>query len=218
MTQRHAQHKIGPIRPLDAQNARWQECRVPSRTYPDSAPMFAGQFWTSGYFLPGEDPASDALPWADIAQDIDLSRALAERLTTILVHSDTDSPYFPCFFRLRENADFAAAFKAALGWQVAPEFEQSPFWGDLQIRPLPPKDAPGGNAFFWDPLEDAVVDEYFSVAALTALRAVTERMRAALTDLRHVTFPDSYITYPVFWLGRTAHGSWVGLWALRVDT
>jgi hypothetical protein len=180
--------------------------------------MFTGQFWTSGYFLPGEDPASGALPWAEIAHDADLSRALAEQLADVQVHSDTDSPYFPCFFRLPERADFGAAFKAALGWQVAPEFEQSPFWGDIQVRPLPPKDAPGGEAFFWDPLDDDVVDEYFSVEALTALRAVTETMRTTLADPRHVSFPEGYVTYPVFWLGRTAHNTWVGLWALRVDT
>ena len=71
---------FGPIRPMDAANARWRECRVPSRDYPNSAPMFTGQFWTSGYFLHDEDPAAEALPWDAIAQDAAASHALATRL------------------------------------------------------------------------------------------------------------------------------------------
>jgi hypothetical protein len=62
------------------------------------------------------------------------------------------------------------------------------------------------------------VDEYYGPAELDALRKVTGGMKAALKDLCHVTFPEAYVTYPVFWLGRSAHGSWTGLWALRVDT
>ena len=187
---------------------------MPCRDYPNCDPMFAGQFWTSGYFLPGQDPASDGLPWAEIAQDVAQSDALASRLHDYIVSSDTDSPYFPCFFRLDEEADWGVALKAALGWQVAPEFEQSAFWGDVQVRLLPIE----SDAFFWDPLDDDVVDEYYDPAELAALRAVTATMRAELVDLRHVTFPESYVTYPIFWLGRTPHGAWVGLWALRVDT
>jgi hypothetical protein len=207
-------NRFGPIRPLDALNTRWQECRVPCRDYPNCDSMFAGQFWTSGYFLPGQDPAADDLPWAEIAQDVALGHALASRLHAYVVSSDTDTPYFPCFFRLTEELDFGAALKAALGWRVDAEFEHSAFWGDVRVRPLPPE----SDAFFWDPLDDDVLDEYYRPAELVALRAVTATMRADLADLRHVTFPESYVTYPVFWLGRTPHGTWVGLWALRVDT
>ncbi len=206
--------RFGPIRPLEAANARWRECRVPSRDYPNSGPMFAGQFWTSGYFLPGEDPAADALPWDAIAQDAAESRALAARLVDVMLHTDTDSPYFPCFFRLPDAPNFGAALKAALGWQVEAEFEQSKFWGDIQVRTLPPDSA----AFFWDSLDDDIVAQYYDSAALAVLREVTATMRAALADLRHVTFPEAYVTYPDFWLGRTPRGSWLGLWALRVDT
>jgi len=204
-------HRVGP---LESANARWQQCRVPSRNYPHSDPMFAGQFWNSGYFLPGEDPASNDLPWVEIAQDAEQSHALAERLADVWVHSDTDSPYFPCFFRLPEGAEFGAALKAALGWQVDHEFEQSPFWGDIRVRAL----QSDSDAFFWNPLDDDVVDEYYSPPELSALREVTATMKATLADLRHVTFPEAYVTYPYFWLGRTTRGSWVGLWALRVDT
>ncbi len=211
-------HRSGPIRPRDAANARWQACRVPCRTYPDCGPMFTGQFWTSGYFLPGEDPASEDLPWHEIAQDVALSQALASRLDTYTLSSETDSPYFPCVFRMDETMAFAAAFKAALGWQVAAEFEQSQFWGDLHIVPLPPRGAPKGEAFFWDPLDDDVVDDDYNPAELAALRAVTADMRAALSDLRVVTLPEAYVTYPVFWLGRAPHGTWLGVWAQRVDT
>ncbi len=207
-------HRFGPIGPLESLNARWHECRVPSRDYPHSGPMFAGRFWTSGYVLPGEDPAGDDLPWAEIAQDVTQSRTLAKLLADVWVHSDTDSPYFPCFFRLPDVADFGVALKAALGWQVDPEFERSPVWGDVQVRSLPPD----SDAFFWDPLDDDVIDEYFSPVALASLRRVTAVMKAGLADLRHVTFPEAYVAYPVLWLGRTGHGSWVGLWALRVDT
>jgi hypothetical protein len=206
--------RFGPIEPLASANARWCECRVPSRDYPRSGPMFAGQFWTSGYFLPGEDPAGDDLPWAEIAQDVMQSRALAEHLADVRVHSDTDSPYVPCFFRLPDGVGFGAGLKAALGWQVDPEFERSPFWGDVQVRSLPPD----SDAFFWDPLDDDVIDEYFSPEELASLRRVTAVMKDSLADLRHVTFPEAYVAYPVLWLGRTGHGSWVGLWALRVDT
>ena len=206
--------RFGPIHPLDAGNARWRECRVPSRDYPNSAPMFAGQFWTSGYFLPGEDPAADILPWTEIVQDVAQSRVLAERLAAVQVHSDTDSRYFPCFFRLTDAADFGTALKSALGWQVAAEFEQSKFWGDIQVRLL----SPDSEAFFWNPLDDDIVDEYYSPTELVALREATTMMKATLTDLRHITFPEAYVTYPIFWLGRTHHDSWVGLWALRVDT
>ena len=207
-------HRFGPIRPLETANARWRECRVPSRDYPNSGPMFAGQFWISGYFLRGEDPAADTLPWAEIARDAEQSHALAERLAAVRVHSDTDSPYFPCFFHLPDAVDFGTALKLALGWQVDAEFEQSKFWGDIQIRLL----SPDSEAFFWNPLDDDVVDEYYSPTELAALPEVTAMMKATLTDLRHVTFPEAYVAYPDFWLGRTAHGSWVGLWALRVDT
>jgi hypothetical protein len=206
--------RFGPIEPLESANDRWRECRVPSRDYPHSGSMFAGQFWTSGYFLPGEDPASDDLPWAEIAQDVMQSRGLAEQLADVWVHSDTDSPYFPCFLRLPDGAGFGAGLKAALGWQVDPQFERSPFWGDVRVRPLPPD----SDAFFWDPLDDDVIDEYFSPKELVSLRRVTAVMKDSLADLRHVTFPEAYVTYPVLWLGRTGHGSWVGLWALRVDT
>jgi hypothetical protein len=206
--------RFGPIRPLETANARWRACRVPSRDYPNSAPMFAGQFWTSGYFLPGEDPAAADLPWDTIAQDAAASRALAERLADVMLHTDTDSPYVPCFFRLPDAPDFGAALKVAIGWQVEAEFEQSQFWGDIQVRTL----APGSDAFFWDPLDDDIVAEYYNPAALAALREVTATMRATLAALRHLTFPEAYVTYPDFWLGRTPRGSWLGLWALRVDT
>jgi hypothetical protein len=180
--------------------------------------MFAGQFWTSGYFLPGEDPFSDDLPWDEIARDVEGSRALAERLQDYVLSSDTDSPYFPCFFRLPGGEDFATAFKAALGWQVTSEFETSEFWGDVLVRPLPPESAASGGAFFWDPLDDDVVDEYYGPDELAALRRVTAEMRATLIDLRCIACPEGYVTYPVFWLGRTSHNTWVGLWSLRVDT
>jgi len=187
---------------------------VPSRDYPDSGPMFTGQFWTSGYFLPDQDPASDALPWVEITRDAAQSRTLAERLADIVLRTDTNSPYFPCFFHLPDATDFGAALKAALGWQVETEFEQNSFWGDIQVQPLPAE----SNAFFWDPLDNDWVVKYYSAEVLAALREVTATMRATLIDLRHVTFPEAYVAYPDFWLGRTAHGSWVGLWALRVDT
>ncbi len=206
--------QFGPIRLLDEANARWQECRVPSRDYPHSARMFTGQFWTSGYFLPGEDSACRALPWTEIAQDVEQSHALAARMAGLLEHSDTDSPYFPCFFRLPNTTDFGATLKATLGWQVDPEFEQSEFWGDIHVRLLPPE----SRAFFWDPLDDDIVDEYHSSAELATLREVTKTMKATLVDLRHVTFPEAYVTYPCFWLGCTSRNSWIGLWALRVDT
>jgi hypothetical protein len=53
--------RFGPIEPLESANDRSRECRVPSRDYPHRDSTFAGQFWTSGYFLPGQDPASDDL-------------------------------------------------------------------------------------------------------------------------------------------------------------
>ena len=210
--------RFGPIAPLELANRRWQECRVPSRTYPDSAPMFSGQFWTSGYVLPGQDPASEALPWADLIEDAAASHALAERLSDVWLCTDTDSPYFPCFFRLPAAADFGVALKSALGWQVEAEFERSQFWGDIQVRLLPPEAAPRSGAFFWDPLDDDYVAEYYNATELAALREVTATMRATLAELRHVTFPAAYVAYPNFWLGRTPRGSWLGLWALRVDT
>jgi hypothetical protein len=176
--------------------------------------MFTGQFWSSGYFLPGDDPAGDALPWAEIARAVEESRALAERLAGVWVHSDTDSPYFPCFFRLPEGEEFGAALKAALGWQVDREFEQSKFWGDVEVRVLPQE----SGAFFWDPLDDDVVDEYYGPDELRALREVTAIMKATLAELRHVTLPEGYVTYPSLWLGRAPYGFWVGLWVLRVDT
>ncbi|MGC9357935.1 MAG: hypothetical protein ACP5GX_08715 [Anaerolineae bacterium] len=210
--------RFGPVRPLDALNDRWRECRIPCRDYPDCDPMFTGQFWTSGYYRPGEDPISDDLPWCDIAKDVELSHALAARLYDYVLSSDTDSPYFPCFFRISHCVDFGATFKALLGWRVDPEFEQSRFWDDIKVRPLPPRDRPGGTDFFWDPLDSDVVNEYFGTEELLALRETTTTMRENLTDLRYIAFPEAYVSYPVFWLGRTAHGSWVGLWALRVDT
>ena len=131
-----------------------------------------------------------------------------------MLHTDTDSPYFPCFFRLPDAPNFGVALKVAIGWQVKTEFEQSPFWGDAQVRELPAD----SDAFFWDPLDDDIIAEYYDPAALAALREVTATMRATLAALRHVSFPEAYVTYPDFWLGRTERDSWLGLWALRVDT
>lgn len=206
--------RFGPIRPLEAPNRRWGECRVPCRDYPDCGPMFAGQFWASGYVLPGDDPEDPGRPWAEIAQDVELSRAWADYLQGYVLSSDTDCAYFPCWFVLPEGADFAPALKAALGWQVAAAFETSEFWGDVLVRAL----RPGSSAFFWDPMDDDVVDAYFGAGELAALRRVTAEMRATLSDLRYVAFPEGYVTYPAFWLGRTPHNTWVGLWSLRVDT
>lgn len=37
-------------------------------------------------------------------------------------------------------------------------------------------------------------------------------------NLPHITFPEAYVAYPDVWLGQALRGSWLGLWALRVDT
>jgi hypothetical protein len=179
--------------------------------------MFSGRFWTSGYFLDTEDATASDLPWDEIDADREQSEALAACLRGFLVHSDTDSAYMPCFLRLPGEArtsSFAEALKEALGWSVTPEFERSELWGDIIVEPV----ARGEEALFWDPLEADEVDRCYDPLHLEALHRVTEEMQSDLRDLRRVRFPDAYVTYPVFWLGQSARDSWIGVWALRVDT
>lgn len=206
--------QFGAIMPWEQANARWDECRVPGENFPHTGRMFSGEFWQSGYFLPEQDPLSDHLPWDNIAKDFALTQALAKELSAYSFTSETDCDYFPCFFYFPDTGDFKADFRRALGWLVEDQYLRDEFWGDWRVNEVKGDD----TALFWYKEDAPYMDEYYQPDHLRTLKEITLWMKQELTAVRRVSLPDAYITTPTFWLGRTAHGSWVGLWSFGVYT
>lgn len=196
---------------LTEANQRLAQCLMYDGEGKPGRPLLKGEFCHWGYFRTGLNPREAAARRANWDVYVGLAASYAENLRDVALDSAISSPYYPFLLQLEDSGqDEATAVKQALGLNVGQAFIEVA--GDIILEKRPK-----ARSIFWDADIDDEPEEYFSTQAIQTYLQVTASMRQDLKDLQVIRFPDSYIRYPVFFVGVGDAGDLVGVAAFRLD-
>jgi uncharacterized protein YjbI with pentapeptide repeats len=217
MTRAEFEKRWGKPELAQAPNDLLAQARVPLRVRADRRPvMLDGQCYNVGYFRPDASPAKLDYDWAKLSAALERAHELAAILADHYESSNQDVPYFPLVLAPpagKERAYAEIDVREALGEH--PAFTDSA--SELELSWLE-EDIDSSNAFA--SADDTDGDskksllEYFDAETLEAYERATRWMSEHLEEpvRLSVTGADKY---PVFWLGRTPDGLYVGVFTLR---
>jgi predicted DNA-binding WGR domain protein len=203
---------LGEISVLeDAQKWIVDWCKTMAQAEPSAdgphPTLLNGTLYNIGFLRQGLELDTFPFDWRRLAEDVifvrQLTYLLSEAGCTSSMFSDTDASYYPVVLHGVMNPEsLERDGLAALG--VAADFIKNP-----EYQTVMPYEFFGLEAMQEQIKEgDAEPEDY--AEQMKAMRAVEKRM-AQLESPWEVAIVGGYDAFPILKLGRTAHGTWLGL-------
>jgi predicted DNA-binding WGR domain protein len=195
----------------DAQKWIVNWCKTMSQSEPSGEgphpTLLNGTLHNIGFLRQGLELDAFPFDWRRLAADVifvrQLTHLLSEAGCTSSMFSDTDSSYYPIVLHeVIKSEDSERDLLVALG--VAADFIKNP-----EYQAVMPYEFFGLEAMQEQIKEgEAELEDY--AEQMKAIKAVEKRM-AQLESAWEVAIIGGYDAFPIFKLGRTAHGTWLGL-------
>jgi hypothetical protein len=201
--------KIGVLE--DAQKWIVDWCKTMSQSEPNAdgphPTLLNGTLYNIGFLRRGFELETFSFDWHTLAEDVIFVRQLEHLLNeagcTSSMFSDTDASYYPVVLHgVPDSNTRDQNVLFALG--VAPDFIKNPEYQAVMSYSF------FGLEAMQEQIKegDAELEDY--AEQMKAIKAVEKRM-AQLESLYEVAIIGGYDAFPILKLGRTAHGTWLGL-------